>query len=150
MQPMTAQGTTASRNKTSTVSARPTRRKELQILPLPWPAADTDSRAARRPHRHRCVNCPSHYICKGPDETGECVPLCASCLWVELGAQLRMYQSMANAIERRRRMLEAQVGATARRRARMIRRNLLRQSNLVAGFGRVVLKRERSESRARN
>jgi hypothetical protein len=147
---MAAQGTTTSRDKTSLATARGARRKELEILPLPWPASGADSRTARRQHRHLCVNCPNYYMCGGPDETGECPPLCGPCLWVELGTQLRMYQSMANAIERRRRRLEAQLGSTACRRAQTIRRNLLRQSNVLAGFGRVVLQREGPESKVSN
>lgn len=130
------------RDKTQPATTRVARGEELEILPLPWPAPGADSRTARRQHRHRCVNCPSYYLCAGPDDTGECVPLCGPCLWVELGVQLRMYRSMAESIDRRRRKLEERVGSSACRRARMLRRNLLRQSNVVAGFGRVVLKRE--------
>jgi hypothetical protein len=147
---MAAQETTTSRDKTSMATARGARRKELEILPLPWPASDADPRKARRQHRHRCVNCPSFYMCGGPDETGECSPLCGSCLWVELGTQLRMYQSMANAIDRRRRRLEARLGSAACRRAQTMRRNLLRQSNVLAGFGQVVLQRAEPESRVSN
>lgn len=150
MQPMAAQGTTTSRGKTSMAIGRSARRKELETLPLPWPASDADPRTVRRQHRHRCVNCPNYYLCAGPDERGECSPLCGPCLWVELGTQLRMYQSIANAIDRRRRRLEAQVGSAACRQAQTMRRNLLRQSNLLAGFGRVVLQREEPESRVSN
>jgi len=145
---MTASGIAMSRNKTPQVTTRMTSAEELEILPLPWPAPGADLRLARRPHRHRCVNCPSHYLCAGPDETGECVPLCGPCLWVELGSQLKMYQSMANEIDRRRRKIEEQIGSAECRRAQMLRRNLLRDSSVVAGFGRVVLKREESGSKA--
>jgi hypothetical protein len=57
-----------------------------------------------------------------------------------------MYRSMAEAIDRRRRKLEQRVGSSECRRARTLRRNLLRQSNVVVGFGRVVLKRQDSGS----
>jgi hypothetical protein len=150
MQPMAAQGTMTSRDKTSMATARGARCKEPELLPLPWPAPGADPRTARRQHRHRCINCPNYYLCAGPEETGECSPLCGPCLWVELGTQLRMYQSMANAIDRRRRRLEARVGSAACRRAQTMRRNLLRQSNVLAGFGRVVLQREEPESRMSN
>jgi hypothetical protein len=147
---MTASETAISRDKTQPATTR-VAREELEILPLPWPAPGVDSRTARRQHGHRCVNCPSYYLCTGPDDTGECVPLCGPCLWVELGEQLRMYRSMAEAIDRRRRKLEERVGSSACRRARMLRRNLLRQSNnVVAGFGRVVLKREERGSNVRD
>ena len=150
MQPMAAQRVMTPRDKTSMATARIDRRKELEILPLPWPSSDADSRTARRNHRHRCVNCPDYYICGGPDESGECLPLCGPCLWVELGTQLRMYQSMANAIDRRRRRLQTRLGSAVCRRAQTMRRNLLRRSNVLAGFGRVILQREELESRATN
>lgn len=133
---------TTSRIKASQVTTRMSPGDNVEILPLPWPAAGIDSRAARRPHRHRCVNCRNHYLCAGPDETGECMPLCGPCMWVELGAQLKMYQSIANEIEGRRRKIEERIGSAECRRAQMLRRNLLRESNLIAGFGRVVLQRE--------
>jgi hypothetical protein len=144
---MTASETAISRDKTQPATTQVSRGEDLDIMPLPWPAPGVDSRTARRQHRHRCVNCPSFYPCAGPDDTGECVPLCGPCLWVELGEQLRMYRSMADAIDRRRRKLEERVGSSACRRARMLRRNLLRQSNVVVGFGRVVLKRDRRSSK---
>jgi hypothetical protein len=62
-----------------------------------------------------------------------------------LGAQLKMYQSMANEIDRRRRNIEERLGSAACRHAQMRRRNLLRASNVVVGFGRVVLKREETK-----
>jgi hypothetical protein len=52
-----------------------------------------------------------------------------------------MYQSMADAIDRRRRKLEQQVGPSKCRKAQTHRRRQLRVSNVVAGFGRVMLKR---------
>jgi hypothetical protein len=143
---MAAPSMATSRIKASQVTTRMTRGEDLEILPLPWPAAGTDLRTARRPHRHRCVNCPSHYLCAGPDETGECVPLCGPCLWVELGGQVKMYQSMANEIERRRRKIEERIGSAECRRAQVLRRNLLRESNLIGGFGRVILRREEADA----
>jgi len=142
---MSASGTAILRNKTQQATKRSGLRTEVEILPLPWPAPDADSRAAHREHRHRCVNCANAYRCAGPDDTGECVPLCGPCLWVELGAQLKMYQSMVDEIDGRRRKVEERIGSSACRRAQMLRRNLLRESNVVAGFGRVVLKREEGE-----
>src|SRR6202030_2463372 len=103
-------------------------------------------REARRPHGHLCVICAEHYRCAGPDSSGECTPLCGPCLWVELGAQFRMYQSMADAIRRRRSKLERQVGATECRKAQTRRLGRLRASNVVAGFGRVMMKREQTAS----
>ena len=143
---MTASGIAIARSKISLVATQTTLGEELEVLPLPWPMPGADLRNARRQHRHRCINCTNHYPCAGPDDSGECMPLCGPCLWVELGAQLKMYQSMANAIERRRRKLEERVGSSACRRAQMLRRNLLRESNVVAGFGCVVLKREQRGS----
>ena len=142
---MAAAGITITRNKTPQVTTRASRGHHVELLPLPWPAPGADLRAARRPHCHRCVNCPNDYLCAGPDESGECVPLCGPCLWVELGAQLKMYQSIAHEIDRRRRKIEDRIGSAACRRAQMLRRNLLRESNLISGFGRVVLKHEESE-----
>jgi len=52
-----------------------------------------------------------------------------------------MYQSMADAIDRRRRKLEQQVGAAECRKAQTHRLGRLRTSNVVAGFGRVIMKR---------
>jgi hypothetical protein len=143
---MAASGTAISRDKTLLATTSDSGGSELDILPLPWPAPGADERTTHRQHRHRCVNCPSYYLCAGPDDTGECVPLCGPCLWVELGEQLRMYRSMADAIDRRRRKVEERIGSSACRRARMHRRKLLRQSNVVVGFGRVVLQREESGS----
>jgi hypothetical protein len=52
-----------------------------------------------------------------------------------------MYQSMADAIDRRRRKIEQQVGSSKCRKAQTHRRIQLQASNVVAGFGRVMLKR---------
>jgi hypothetical protein len=52
-----------------------------------------------------------------------------------------MYQSIANSIDRRRRKLEQQVGRSKCRKAQTRRRSRLRAGSLVAGFGRVMLKR---------
>jgi hypothetical protein len=57
-----------------------------------------------------------------------------------------MYQSMADAIDRRRRKLEQQVGATECRKAQTHRLGRLRASNVVAGFGRVMMKRAQQAS----
>jgi hypothetical protein len=143
---MAASDTTILRGKALLASAESTLREPLESLPLPWPSAGISAREARRPHGHQCVNCAEHYRCAGPDATGECSPLCGPCLWVELGAQLRIYQSMADAIERRRIKLEHQVGAAKCRKARTRRMNQLRVSNVVAGLGRVMLKREQPAS----
>jgi hypothetical protein len=143
---MAASGTTILRGKALLASAE-TKIAEAKIgegfesLPLPWPAAGISAREARRPHGHRCIICNEHYRCAGPDSTGECAPLCAPCLWVELGAQLRTYQSMADEIDRRRKKLEDQVGAAKCRKAQTRRLSRLRVSNVVAGFGRVALTR---------
>src|SRR6266404_1127773 len=118
----------------------------VESLPLPWPSAGVSAREARRPHSHLCVICAEHYRCAGPDSSGECTPLCGPCLWVELGTQFRMYQSMADAIRRRRRKLERQVGATECRKAQTSRLGRLRASNVVAGFGRVMMKRAQTAS----
>ena len=140
---MAASGTTILRGKAHLASAE-TKIPEAKIdesfesLPLPWPTAGISAREARRPHGHRCVICGEHYRCAGPDSTGECAPLCAPCLWVELGAQLRTYQSMADEIDRRRRKLENQVGAAKCRKAQSRRLSRLRAGNVVAGFGQVL------------
>jgi hypothetical protein len=57
-----------------------------------------------------------------------------------------MYQSMADAIDRRRRTLEQQVGAAECRKAQTHRLGRLRASNVVAGFGRVMMKRAQQAS----
>jgi hypothetical protein len=57
-----------------------------------------------------------------------------------------MYQSMADAIRRRRGKLERQVGAAECRKAQTRRLGRLRASNVVAGFGRVMMKRAQTAS----
>src|ERR1700686_1142782 len=84
---------------------------ELELRPLPWPESATPPHEARRPHAHRCVHCDDAFECGGPDQTGECAPLCPPCLWVELGSQLRMYHVMFEAISRRRRKIAQQIGS---------------------------------------
>lgn len=144
---MTALGTTILRGKTQLTSTHRARPGDaLESMPLPWPPAGMSAREARRPHAHRCVTCGDDYRCAGPDSTGECAPLCGPCLWVELGAQLRVYKSMAGAIDRQRRKLERRVGAAKCRKAQTSRLGRLRASNVIAGFGRVVLKRADSGS----
>ena len=137
---MAASSTTALRGKALFASIE-SMGEIVESLPLPWPSAGMSAREARRPHGHLCVTCAEHYRCAGPDSSGECTPLCGPCLWVELGAQFRMYQSMADAIDRRRRKLERQVGAAECRKAQTSRLGRLRASNVVAGFGRVMMKR---------
>lgn len=66
-------------------------------------------------------------------------------MWVELGAQLKMYLSMAATIGRRRRRIEERYGVSLCRRQRNEHRTVVRQRNLLAGFGRVVLQREDRE-----
>jgi hypothetical protein len=138
---MAASGTTITRGKTLLASTESTSVDTVESLPLPWPSAGISAREARRPHGHRCVICSEEYRCAGPDSSGECAPLCGPCLWVELGTQARMYQSIADSIDRRRRKLEQQVGRSKCRKAQTHRRSRLRAGNLVAGFGRVMLKR---------
>jgi hypothetical protein len=142
---MAASSTTALRGKALFASIE-SMGEIVESLPLPWPSAGMSAREARRPHGHLCVTCAEHYRCAGPDSSGECTPLCGPCLWVELGAQFRMYQSMADAIDRRRRKLERQVGAAECRKAQTSRLGRLRASNVVAGFGRVMMKREQRAS----
>ena len=142
---MAASSTSISRGKALFASTVATG-EIVESLPLPWPSAGISAREARRPHGHRCVTCEEHYRCAGPDPSGECTPLCAPCMWVELGAQFRMYQSLADAIDRRRRKLERQVGAAECRKAQTHRLGRLRASNVVAGFGRVVMKRAQRAS----
>jgi hypothetical protein len=134
---MAASGTTILRGK-ALLAASQTAGKDFESLPLPWPSAGMSAREARRPHGHRCVICSEHYRCAGPDSSGECAPLCGPCLWVELGAQLRIYQSMADEINRRRRKLEQKVGAAKCRKAQNRRISRMRVTNVVAGFGRVL------------
>ena len=142
---MAASSTTILRGKALFASTESTG-EIVESLPLPWPSAGMSARAARRPHAHLCVICAEHYRCAGPDSSGECTPLCGPCLWVELGAQFRMYQSMADAIRRRRGKLERQVGAAECRKAQTRRLGRLRASNVVAGFGRVMMKRAQTAS----
>jgi hypothetical protein len=142
---MAASSTTILRGKALFASSETTG-EIVESLPLPWPSAGMSAREARRPHGHVCVICAEHYRCAGPDSSGECTPLCGPCLWVELGAQFRMYQSMADAIRRRRRKLERQVGAVECRKAQTRRLGRLRASNVVAGFGRVMMKRAQTAS----
>jgi hypothetical protein len=63
-------------------------------------------------------------------------------MWVELGAQLKIYQSMANSIGRRRRKIEEQFGTSLCHKAQTRRRSQLSQRNVLAGFGQIVLLRE--------
>ena len=142
---MAASSTTILRGKALFASTETTG-EIVESLPLPWPTAGMSAREARRPHGHLCVICAEHYRCAGPDSSGECTPLCGPCLWVELGAQFRMYQSMADAIRRRRRKLERRVGAAECRKAQTRRLGRLRASNVVAGFGRVMMKRAQTAS----
>jgi hypothetical protein len=142
---MAASGTTILRGKTLLAPSQTTG-KDFETLPLPWPRPGMSIREARRPHGHQCVICSEHFRCSGPDSTGECAPLCGPCLWVELGAQLRIYQSMADEIDRRRRKLEQKVGAAKCRKAQTRKLSRLRTSKLVAGFGRMVLTGEQSSS----
>src|SRR5258708_37388009 len=146
---MAASSTTASRDKALLASTE-SMGEIVESLPLPWPSAGMSAREARRPHGHLCLVCAEHYRCAGPDSSGECTPLCGPCLWVELGAQFRMYQSMADAIDRRRRKLEHQVGAAECRKAQTRRLGRLRASNVVAGFGRVMMKRAQRGSNDRS
>jgi len=146
---MAASSTTALRDKALFASTE-SMGEIVESLPLPWPSAGMSAREARRPHGHLCVICAEHYRCAGPDSSGECTPLCGPCLWVELGAQFRMYQSMADAIDRRRRKLEHQVGAAECRKAQTRRLGRLRASNVVAGFGRVMMKRAQCASNDRS
>jgi hypothetical protein len=139
---MAASSTTTSRDKALLASAETKLGEPLESLPLPWPSAGISMREARRPHGHQCVICAEQYRCAGPDATGECSPLCGPCLWVELGAQLRIYQSMADAIVRRRIKLEHQVGAAKCRKAQTRRMSRLREGNVLAGLGRVMMKRD--------
>src|SRR5579863_5999492 len=143
---MAASGTTILRDKASLVLSETTGSEDFETQPLPWPSAGMTSREVRRPHGHRCVSCNEPYRCAGPDLTGECAPLCGPCLWVELGAQLRLYQSMAASIDRRRRKIEQRIGAAKCRTAQNRRMDRLRESNLVAGLGCAVLKHEQSAS----
>jgi hypothetical protein len=143
---MAASSTAISRGKASRATSLVTPGADAEILPLPWPPAGVTLRDARRPHRHRCINCADHYRCAGPDESGECAPMCGPCMWVELGVQLRTFQSMAEAIEQRRLKIEARIGATACRRSQSYRRLMLRGHNVVAGFGSVMLKRDAVEA----
>ena len=138
---MAASGTTILRGKALLASTETTGGDTVESLPLPWPPAGVSAREARRPHGHRCIICSEIYRCAGPDSSGECAPLCGPCLWVELGTQVRMYQSMADTIDRRRRKIEQQVGSSKCRKAQSHRRSQLQASNVVAGFGRVMLKR---------
>jgi hypothetical protein len=119
---------------------------DIPTMPLPWPTPEISAREARQPHRHQCIACDDFYLCAGPELSGECAPVCAPCLWVELGAQLRSYQSMADTIQRRRRKIEQQFGLSICRRAQAHRRSLLRQRNVIAGFGQIVMMREQSQA----
>ena len=138
---MRACGKATLRSKGAEIQCPPTPAAAADILPLPWPAPGVSIREARRPHAHRCIGCSSDYRCAGPDQSGECPPVCGPCMWVELGAQLRMYRAMADTIDRRRRKIESQVGAAACRKAQTNRRDLLRNRNVLAGLGQMVLTR---------
>ena len=146
MQRMAASSTAISRGKASRVINLVAPPADAEILPLPWPPPGVTLRDARRPHAHRCINCAEHYRCAGPDESGECTPMCGPCMWVELGVQMRTFQSMADAIEQRRHKIEARIGAAACRRSQSYRRLMLRGRNVVAGFGSVMLKRDGEEA----
>ncbi|MGH7864781.1 MAG: hypothetical protein ACREQB_07320 [Candidatus Binataceae bacterium] len=107
---------------------------------MPWPPAEVSARDARTAHAHRCFSCSAVYACPGPDETGLCPPVCSPCYWVELGVQQRVYQTMVAAFVRKRAKLERRVGERACRRAQRLRRELLRRTDLVTGFGVVAMR----------
>src|SRR5260370_40396065 len=132
---MAASGTTILRGKALLASTETTGSDTIESLPLPWPPAGVSAREARRPHGHRCIVCSENYRCAGPDSSGECAPLCGPCLWVELGTQVRLYQSMADTIDRRRRKIEQQVGSSKCRKAQSHRGSPLEVSNGRAGAG---------------
>jgi hypothetical protein len=90
------------------------------------------------------VNCSADYRCAGPDETGRCAPVCSPCYWVELGGQLRVYQAMVVALTRKRAQLERRAGAQVCRKAQKQRRDLLRRSDLLAGFGTLTIRNYRT------
>lgn len=87
----------------------------LDIIALPWPLAPDAAGVAGpdRPHAHRCIVCSGAYRCSGIDETGACVPVCPPCHWIELGRQIRMYQSVVKALSRRRQKIAEQTGGAA-------------------------------------
>src|SRR5260370_27175941 len=134
---MAASGRTILRGKALLASTETTGGDTVESLPLPWPPASVSAREARRPHGHRCIICSEIYRCAGPDSSGECAPLCGPCLWVELGAQVRMYQSMADAIDRRRRKIEQKVGPTKCRKAQTHRRDPIQANTRAARHGTV-------------
>jgi hypothetical protein len=113
--------------------------RDFRIEPLPWPAPGIGMRAARRRHGHRCVACGAEFLCTGPEETGCCAPVCPPCYWIELGSQLRVYHSVADALERKRCTIERRVGSEACRAARLRRRKFQVAQGMIAGLGTLLL-----------
>lgn len=89
-------------------------------------------------HEHRCMTCGEIFRCGGPDDTGECAPICAACYWVELGSQLRIYRAMVAELAGKRRTLGRLAGRRACLRAQRSRRNFAQTAHLISGFGTVV------------
>jgi len=114
--------------------------RRLELRPLPWPTTGMTAGAARKPHAHRCFNCSAVYACPGPDGTGLCTPVCSPCYWVELGVQLRRYQAMVASLIGKRARLERRAGSRACRQAQRQRRELLRQADLLTGFGGLAMR----------
>ncbi len=104
------------------------------IKPLPWPPAGMARRRALAPHAHRCAGCGADFRCPGPDDTGLCAPVCRPCYWFELGLQLKIYSAVVAALGRRRDRIEREIGTAACKRAQAARRQLSRNSKLMAAF----------------
>lgn len=114
-------------------------RQGLRIEPLPWPPADGTIRKARRPHGHECLTCGAEFECVGPDETGFCAPVCPPCYWIELGWQLRLYESMVDELARKRLAIQRRIGKAVCRAAKTRRRKVVAKGDLVAAFGTLVV-----------
>jgi hypothetical protein len=113
-------------------------RSALAIKPLPWPAPGHAATRALTRHAHNCVACGATYQCRGPGEIGYCAPVCQPCHWIELGAQLRIYQEVISALRRQRTGIERRIGKVVCRSAAARRRKLKTAAGLLVAFGNVL------------
>jgi hypothetical protein len=90
-----------------------------------------------RRHVHTCITCGARYECRGPEETGDCAPVCQPCYWIELGAQVRIYRDVVAELEGRRLEIEQRIGTDTCRTAAARRRQHRSDSGLLVAFGNV-------------
>jgi len=91
-----------------------------------------------RRHVHSCLTCGGRYECRGPEETGDCAPVCQPCYWIELGAQVRIYKEIVAELECKRLEIEQRIGKDTCRTAAARRREPRSNAGLLVAFGNVL------------